>query len=170
MSDTEKLYAVTEIEFLAVCYAIEDLKCYLIGSEFTVVTDHAALKGFIKTVEPNARLARRILALQPYRFKVVYRPGKKHGNADGCSRRTYEESGIGLDTSEPLYAFAMFAYQSNESKNRLREKRQHNWVNQIRNPYGVQQSEDPDINTLPVSDTYMRSHLSLSTLKHKWYV
>ena len=119
LSDVEQKSGITELEFLAVCYAIEDCKCYLLGTEFVVITDHAALKGFIKNSEPNAKLARRILALQPYRFSIEYRPGRKHGNADALSRRSYDQEGIGLESPELAQALTLFQYQGNLSENRL---------------------------------------------------
>ena len=86
-------YTVTELEFLAVIYAIQACEGYIQGVPTTVVTDHISLNGLIKNSPPKGRLARWILALQgflPY-LTIEYRPGKKHGNADACSRRIYPE-------------------------------------------------------------------------------
>lgn len=43
---TECKYAVIEKEGLAICWAIEQLKYYLWGPSFTVITDHAPLQWF----------------------------------------------------------------------------------------------------------------------------
>ena len=37
--------------------------------------------------DTNARVTRWFVALQDYRFQVVHRPGRAHGNADAVSRR-----------------------------------------------------------------------------------
>jgi hypothetical protein len=52
-----------------------------------VITDHAALKWLI-TVKNHqcARLSRWVLKLAEYDFEILYRPGKKHVNADILSR------------------------------------------------------------------------------------
>ncbi|XP_065639444.1 uncharacterized protein LOC136072218 [Hydra vulgaris] len=40
--------------------------------------------------DPTGRLARWSLILQSYNFKIEYRSGNVHGNADGLSRRNYD--------------------------------------------------------------------------------
>lgn len=82
----EQNYAVVEKECLAVRWAIESLKYYLLGREFTLVTDHSPLKWMKENREKNARVTRWFLALQPYRFKIEHRSGVKNANADGLSR------------------------------------------------------------------------------------
>ena len=147
LSEVESKAGITEQEFLAVCYAIDDCKCYLLGTEFVVVTDHAALKGFIKTSEPNAKLARRILALQPYKFTIEYRPGRKHSNADALSRRPYKEQGVGLDTQEPLTAFVVFAYEKKNGRRRRKPKQKLKSLMDGTDvhQFAIQQIQDPDL-------------------------
>lgn len=82
----EKRYAVVEKECLAVRWAIETLKYYLLGREFTLVTDHSPLKWMKENKEKNAKVTRWFLALQPYKYKIEHRSGLKNANADGLSR------------------------------------------------------------------------------------
>lgn len=83
----ERNYCVTDRELLAVRYFVEYYKHYLLGRHFLVRTDHQALKWLISLKEPKERLARWIETLSSYDFSIEYRPGPKHGNADGMSRR-----------------------------------------------------------------------------------
>ena len=81
----EKMYSTIEKEALAIKWAMEKLKVYLLGREFVVQTDHAPLQ-FMERHANNARVARWGLALQPFRFSVRHRPGRCNQNADSLSR------------------------------------------------------------------------------------
>lgn len=86
MLPRERRYAVVEKECLAVKWAIESLKYYLLGRKFILVTDHAPLKWMKENKERNARVTRWFLALQPYKFEIEHRSGSQNANADGLSR------------------------------------------------------------------------------------
>ena len=79
------MYSTIEKEALAIKWAMEKLKVYLLGREFVVQTDHAPLQ-FMERHAKNARVARWGLALQPFRFSVRHRPGRCNQNADSLSR------------------------------------------------------------------------------------
>ena len=83
----ERNYSTVEKEALAIKWAVDKLRYYLPGREFTLVTDHAPLKWMATAKDTKARVTRWFLALQDYRFKVDYRPGREHANADALSRR-----------------------------------------------------------------------------------
>ncbi|GFU33140.1 retrovirus-related Pol polyprotein from transposon 17.6 [Trichonephila clavipes] len=51
-----------------------------------VMTDHNPLVWLNRNVSSNPRLMRWALALHPYNFRIVYRSGKSHKNADSLSR------------------------------------------------------------------------------------
>ena len=74
-----------EKEALAIKWALDKLWYYLLGREFTLVTDHAPLKWMATAKDTNARVTRWFLALQDYRFKVDHQPGREHANADALS-------------------------------------------------------------------------------------
>ncbi|VDH93329.1 Hypothetical predicted protein [Mytilus galloprovincialis] len=64
-----------------------NVRMYLYGHQFTVITDHNPLRWLMTIKNPSGRLARWSLALQEYDLTIEYRAGKLHGNADGLSRR-----------------------------------------------------------------------------------
>jgi hypothetical protein len=82
----EQNYESTKLECLAVVWAIKWFRYYLIGRHFEVITDHSALKWLFNKQDPQGLYARWIMTMQEYDFKVQYRKGKKHVNADVISR------------------------------------------------------------------------------------
>ncbi|CAM5084186.1 unnamed protein product [Eretmochelys imbricata] len=82
----EQKYAVVERECLAVKWAMETLRYYLLGWQFTLVMDNAPLQWMQRNKEKNARVTRWFLSLQPFQFRIRHRAGCHHGNADGLSR------------------------------------------------------------------------------------
>lgn len=86
LTTTQQSYSATERELLAAFSAITDLKHYLIGKRFTLVTDHAALTSLKNHKDPHHRLARWVAQLQCYEFDVQYKSGPLHKDADCMSR------------------------------------------------------------------------------------
>ena len=87
LSKPERNYCVTRRELLAIVEAIKHFHHYVYGARFTVRTDHSALRWLRTLKEPEGQLARWLARLGQYDFEVAYRPGTKHANADGLSRR-----------------------------------------------------------------------------------
>ena len=86
LSAPEKNYSATELKCLAVVWAVGYLHAYIHGKRFTLITDHSALCHLFNTATPTGRLARWVMRLQAYDFKIVHRAGKKHTNVDSLSR------------------------------------------------------------------------------------
>lgn len=86
MNGPQQNYSATERELLAAHEAIMELKHYLYGKKFTLVTDHNALSLIHNQKDPHRRLARWVSNLQGYEFDVVYKSGIKHKDADCMSR------------------------------------------------------------------------------------
>jgi hypothetical protein len=72
----ERNYSITELECLAVVWAIKYFHHYLHGHKFTVITDHAALKYLLKMVNPVEKLGRWLMTLNSYDLEITNRPGK----------------------------------------------------------------------------------------------
>ena len=90
LSNREKRYSATEKEALAVVFAIDHFRAYLLGRPFTLVTDHSALR-WLHSVEPKGRIGRWVMDLQEYDFMVFHRPGSANWNADALSRLPLQE-------------------------------------------------------------------------------
>lgn len=85
----ETRYSTVEKEGLAIKWALESLRYYLLGREFDLETDHQALMWISPMKDNNSRLTRWYLALPPYRFTVRHRAGKTNVVADYLSRLPY---------------------------------------------------------------------------------
>ena len=92
LSPAEKRFSTTERECLAVIVAMKHFESYLRGVHGTIVTDHAALKWILKQKQPKGRIAKWVAFLQQFNYSIKHQPGSKIGNADGLSRRDYEET------------------------------------------------------------------------------
>nr|GFC70319.1 putative reverse transcriptase domain-containing protein [Tanacetum cinerariifolium] len=71
MNQAEANYTTTKKEILAVVYAFEKFRSYLIMNKSIVYTDHYALKYLFAKKDAKARLLRWILLLQEFDFKVI---------------------------------------------------------------------------------------------------
>jgi hypothetical protein len=86
LKPSERNYATTELEMLAVYWGINHFVKYLMIKPFKVLTDHSALKALQNTIKPVGRRARWIMDLQQYNFEILHRSGKSNKNADALSR------------------------------------------------------------------------------------
>jgi hypothetical protein len=88
LSPAEQNYTTTELECLAVVWAVEKFDYYLEGNDFKVITDHSALQWLIKKTAPKGRIGRWIMRLQPYihKMEIIHKSGRNHQNADALSR------------------------------------------------------------------------------------
>ena len=88
----EKNYTVSEIECLAVIWAVGQFEHHLIDAPFTIVTDHAALVWLPTKKFENTRIMRWAMKLAEFKYTVIHRPGTLHVNADGLSRAPVPDS------------------------------------------------------------------------------
>nr|GEZ16008.1 reverse transcriptase domain-containing protein [Tanacetum cinerariifolium] len=79
-------YTTTEKEMLAVVYAFEKFRSYLIMNKSIVYTDPSALKYLFAKKDAKARLLRWIILLQEFDFKVIDTKGAENYAANHLSR------------------------------------------------------------------------------------
>ncbi len=91
--DEKKYTTATEVEALALSWALQHYRPYIHGKQFEVFTDHKALEFIQNSSSVNGRVARwsfKIQAYQPW-MKISYRKGKSNANADALSRLVSQE-------------------------------------------------------------------------------
>lgn len=80
LKGAEKNYGITEKELLAAMWAMEKLEHYLLGSHFTLITYHQAIKYIQSKKEfGNSRIKRWFEKIQRFQFDVKYREGVLNG-------------------------------------------------------------------------------------------
>ena len=124
LSKTERNYSTAERELLAIVRGVEHNRQFLYGTRFTVVTDHQPLQWLMSHKNPAARLARWIIRLEQYEFKIEYRKGSAHGNADAMSRwplKDADEEGEG-DFND-VHVNAVFYLDSEDQMIRVHVKK-----------------------------------------------
>ncbi len=85
LTPAERRYATVEREALAVKWAVLELRYYLLGRKFTLVTDHGPLQWMARAKDTNARVTRWFLALQDLHFIIRHRAGMANAYGDGLS-------------------------------------------------------------------------------------
>jgi len=91
LNDAQVNYATTEKEMLAIVYALEKFRSYLVGSRVIIYTDLAAIKYFLNKVDSKPRLIRWILLLQEFDLVIQDKKGLKNVVVDHLSRLVNEE-------------------------------------------------------------------------------
>nr|GEW82872.1 reverse transcriptase domain-containing protein [Tanacetum cinerariifolium] len=116
INQAETNYTTTEKEMLAVVYAFENFRSYLMMNKSIVYTDHSALKYLFAKKDAKARLLCWILLLQEFNFKVVDTKGAENYAADHLSRleNPYENVFYPKEINEtfPLKSLNKVAHQN----------------------------------------------------------
>nr|GEW68978.1 reverse transcriptase domain-containing protein [Tanacetum cinerariifolium] len=119
MTEEKSNYTTTEKEMLAVVYAFEKFRSYLIMNKSIVYTDHSSLEYLFAKKDSKARLLRWVLLLQEFTFKVIDTKGAENLAADHLSRLENPHQNV-LDPKEinkpfPLETLNLVSTRGNSS-------------------------------------------------------
>ncbi|CAL2256521.1 unnamed protein product [Prunus armeniaca] len=116
LNDAQLNYSTTEKELLAVVFALEKFRSYLVGSKVIVYSDHAALRFLLTKKDAKPRLIRWILLLQEFELEIRDKKGSENVVADHLSRLVDENHGDGqiLPLNESFPDEKLFVIQDKE--------------------------------------------------------
>ena len=86
LQPNEKNYCISELETLALVWAVKNFRAYLLGHQCVAFTDHSACVSLLNTPHPSAKLARWAMTIQEMNLTIKHRSGKTNTNADALSR------------------------------------------------------------------------------------
>lgn len=118
LSPAEQRYAQIDKEALSLVFGVKKFERYLRGREFELLTDHGPLTHIFGSKEripamAAARIVRWALFLSPFNYKIRYKPGAEHANADALSRLPLPDEGKDAHAEE---AREFYVYQLEVTK------------------------------------------------------
>lgn len=86
LTSTQRRWGTVEKEAFAVVYCLDKLRCYLLGAEFVIYTDHKPLLSLFTKQMNNTKIQRWGILFAEFGAQIKYRPGPNNVRADMLSR------------------------------------------------------------------------------------
>ncbi|RDY01579.1 Retrovirus-related Pol polyprotein from transposon 17.6, partial [Mucuna pruriens] len=102
MDSAQQNYTTTEKELLAIVFALDKFRSYLLGSKIIVFSDHAALRYLLKKPDAKQRLIRWMLLLQEFDLEIRDKKGVENSVADHLSRIEKESELMPIRDDSPM--------------------------------------------------------------------
>lgn len=99
-SESERPYHSTRLELMAIVWALEKLRSFLIGIKFVIVTDCQCLINLNEWKTQNPQIARWVSAISDYDFDVNHKKGELMQHADALSRAPVDEPNERLENGK----------------------------------------------------------------------
>lgn len=156
LDKNQRNYHISEKELMAIVFSVDHFKQYLYGSFFTVNTDHQALAQLQRSNKNNPKLQRWFMELRNYNFKILYKQGKKHTNADGLSRWLLEhEEADDNESIEEIRILSVNKSSSSANQSDLDSDFDHsNDSNDERDPDELEDDENSEFESTDEEDTF----------------
>ncbi|KAM2154918.1 hypothetical protein ACFX1Q_046672 [Malus domestica] len=160
LNDAQLNYSTTEKELLAVVFALDKFRSYLLGTKVIIFTDHAALKYLLTKKEAKPRLIRWMLLLQEFDIEIRDKKGVENVVADHLSRMVHEEASpisetfpdeqlLSVQVSEPWFGMPRVLISDGGSHfcNRTIEAllKKYNVTHRVSTPYHPQTSGQAEV-------------------------
>ena len=88
LNEAQRNYTTIEKELLAVVYALDKFRAYLVVFDIVIFTDHSSLKYLLTKQDAKERLIRWVLLLQEFNLKIKDKKGVENVVADHLFRLT----------------------------------------------------------------------------------
>jgi len=145
LSNPERHYSITELETLAVVWAIQHFRTYLYGHDVTVITDHSAVRAILDNPESNGKHARwwlKVFGSGINHLKVIHRPGRENTAADALSRNPL----AGLSSTTEVDAMVSKVYSTQSTGDITSAPRPS--IEMTEGNFHVEQRKDPKLKVL----------------------
>ena len=142
LAPSEKNYGITELETLAVVWALSHFHFYLYNQTVTLYTDHSAVKDILGSSQLSGKHARwwmKVYNQGIKELKIIHRAGKLNIRADSLSRNPLESD----KTPEELDIHVGSVDTSRDITTLLQEEATDSTTMPI--PLGRQQRQDPEL-------------------------
>ena len=113
-NEAQENYSTTEKEMLAIVFACEKFRPYILGSHVVIHADHAAIKYLMAKKEAKPRLIRWVLLLHEFDLEIKDKKGSDNVIVDHLykvERNKAEEEEIGLTENFPDEQLFQLSFQ-----------------------------------------------------------